>query len=349
MEYVHRVVDALYNMLPFRMPPEGAILLGRAYSEDEEEAFVQDFASRVLFTYRKDFPMALPGEGSAVTSDAGWGCSIRVAQMQLAECLVHARVSALPVGSVRAGQAQAVAAAKSAVVELFQDTAQAPFSIHRFVEMGARRLGKTTTTQWFGPTSAAQAAAMIAADAVVPQASGGLPRILCFEDGVIYEDEVRDAVGGGGCVFFVCKKLGLDYFNVERYKQSIYKTFMVPCFRGLASGESTTSAYFFVATSEDSLYFLDPHIAVQSAHLGATGGKFFQDKILRIPWSRLNASMTLAFLVTSATEFEDLMTKLRDIDAELFESMPSRVRFRDRTAVLTTADGAEADELLLIN
>ena len=130
MNYVHRAIDMLYNMLPFRMPPEGAVLLGRFYAEDQEEAFVQDFASRILFTYRKDFA-ALPGGGTAVTSDAGWGCSIRVAQMQLAECILVARLAATsPLTPT------VVMNMRQSVLELFMDTPEAIFSIHRFVDVG---------------------------------------------------------------------------------------------------------------------------------------------------------------------------------------------------------------------
>ena len=125
---------------------------------------------------------------------------------------------------------------------------------------------------------------------------------------------------------------------MDRYKRSIAELFEVPSFRGLASGEATTSAYFFVAASEDSLFFLDPHIAVQTH----PASRFFQDKVLRIPWSRLNASMTLGFLVASERELDALLAKLKVIDEDLFETLPSRAPFKER---ITEAD----DELLLIN
>jgi hypothetical protein len=61
--------------------------------------------------------------------------------------------------------------------------------------------------------------------------------------------------------------------------------------------------------------------------------------------------MTLAFYVATEGEFEDLLAKLKNIDVELFESLPTRVKFRDRTVAAVGDEGEQdaGDEMLLIN
>ncbi|XP_053775323.1 cysteine protease ATG4B isoform X2 [Desmodus rotundus] len=61
-------------------------ILGRRYSVfTEKDEILSDVASRLWFTYRKNFP-AIGGTGP--TSDTGWGCMLRCGQMIFAQALL---------------------------------------------------------------------------------------------------------------------------------------------------------------------------------------------------------------------------------------------------------------------
>jgi hypothetical protein len=61
----------------------------RPPSEQSYANFLKTFSQRIYFSYRKQFePLASSRTGDIITSDGGWGCMIRCAQMLLAQTLL---------------------------------------------------------------------------------------------------------------------------------------------------------------------------------------------------------------------------------------------------------------------
>ncbi len=58
----------------------------RPQSEQSYANFLKTFSQRIYFSYRKQFePLMSSRSGDIITSDGGWGCMIRCAQMLLAQ------------------------------------------------------------------------------------------------------------------------------------------------------------------------------------------------------------------------------------------------------------------------
>ncbi|GFR44873.1 hypothetical protein Agub_g6216, partial [Astrephomene gubernaculifera] len=101
---------------------------------------LEDFRSRLWLTYRKDFASLGP---SQLTSDVGWGCTIRSGQMLLAEAV--ARIALGRNWNRTANKLDDV----QPVVQLFLDHPDAPLSIHNICAAGGP--AGIVPGRWVGP------------------------------------------------------------------------------------------------------------------------------------------------------------------------------------------------------
>eukprot|EP00747_Dinoflagellata_sp_TGD_P222694 gnl/TRDRNA2_/TRDRNA2_94392_c0_seq3.p1 gnl/TRDRNA2_/TRDRNA2_94392_c0~~gnl/TRDRNA2_/TRDRNA2_94392_c0_seq3.p1 ORF type:complete len:357 (-),score=68.21 gnl/TRDRNA2_/TRDRNA2_94392_c0_seq3:74-1144(-) len=342
-----RLLDEIAKWFPWT-PTLKVVLLAEQYDTSDEaqrEAFMRDFSSRVQLTYRRGFstPLSLVG-GREICSDTGWGCMLRVMQMMLAQSFVSFKLGR----AWRFDDSQDLAEGSSYldIVSCFLDTPKAPFSLHSLVSAGQRLLGKEPSA-WFGPTSAAQAVGHIFQAEVNKegsQAPAFVQKLACvvFEDGAVYKDSVNQLFDGGaeGIIILLCRRLGLDAFNAAEYRNGIESCFELQEFQGLASGNSASSAHFFVATHGDSLVYLDPHTthpALESLEFarGEAAPTLRASQPLPLRWARLNPSVCMGFLVRSREEFIALCGKLcekcREDVFEVLDKKPSYASYKETT------------------
>ncbi len=291
-------------------------------SEIVMSEFLDDVHSRMWLTYRTGYDSF--GPPKHLTTDAGWGCSIRVTQMLTAQCLLS--LTGLGRDWRRDFSTVEQLDVYRDVARLFMDTTEAPLSIHKFMDVGGKMFGKQPG-QWFGPTSGAKAMATLY--------TKNLPDedvvIVNCDEPVIYRDEIMEKLRlNKKIILFLSMRLGVDSINLERYKLTIRTLFSVPFFQGLSSGETLTSAYYFIAACDDYLYYLDPH-TVQPALLSVDGSALDdflppQERPYALRWSRLNPSMTVGFTFSNLEEFSLLVEILQKIDSNFFEILHTRGR-----------------------
>jgi cysteine protease ATG4 len=358
---LQRAFDEICKWLPWS-PTLRVVLLSREYDAAEDaqrQAFLDDFCSRVWLTYRSGLsaPIQLVG-GREIDSDTGWGCMLRVMQMMLAQCFVESELGR----DWRFDKARDLAdgAVYLEIASCFLDTPAAPFSLNNLVSTGQRMFGKEPSA-WFGPTSSARAAGHLfetarasgeGADLRVPAFLHGLACAV-FEDGPIFKQTVLELFEGGArkVVLLVCRRLGLESFNVPEYRAGIESCFGLREFQGLASGNSASSAHFFVATHGDCLLFLDPHTtqpalhSVEDVRQSLAAGRGLQpERPLPLRWSRLNPSVCLGFLVESKENFLDLCGRLAESPrGDIFEVLERRPAYEAR------AEEALEDDMVLLD
>eukprot|EP00927_Polykrikos_kofoidii_P071607 TRINITY_DN67867_c0_g1_i1.p1 TRINITY_DN67867_c0_g1~~TRINITY_DN67867_c0_g1_i1.p1 ORF type:complete len:376 (+),score=54.75 TRINITY_DN67867_c0_g1_i1:45-1172(+) len=366
-----KLLDKLAKwMLPAWVPTGHTVHLGLVYDaskEDQKEAFFKDFRSRLQFTYRKDWSSSIAlASGRLITSDSGWGCMLRTMQMMLAQCFLTVELGRD--WSFECVRDLEVGSTYLEIISCFLDTPTALLSLHNFVTVGQRLFGKEPS-EWFGPTSAAKAAGrlvsmesdssngetpsgVLLAGGETPRLPSCLRRVACvvFED-TIFKSRVLECFerseGIDAVVVLVCRRLGLNSFNLGEYQSGVKACFEMPEFQGLASGDSGSSAHFFVATHDDDyLLYLDPH-TVQPSLESVSGVVPGSDSAaglrpaapLALRWSRLNPSVCFGFLVRQPAEFLGLCEKLEAGDVgKVFEILDSEPSYAERAEVNTEDD-----------
>ncbi|CAI1671710.1 hypothetical protein SEUBUCD646_0N01080 [Saccharomyces eubayanus] len=295
-------------------------LFGRDMSSYTPE-FLLDVRSRVNFTYRTRFvPIARAPDGPSPLSlnvlvranpintienyianpdcfntDIGWGCMIRTGQSLLGNAL-----QTLHLGRDFRVNGNESLEKESEIVKWFNDTPDAPFSLHNFVSAGSE-LSDKRPGEWFGPAATARS---------IQALIYGFPKcgindcIVSVSSGDIYENEVEKVFvenPDSRILFLLGVKLGINAVN-ESYRESICSILNSACSVGIAGGRPSSSLYFFGYQGNEFLYF-DPHISqpavedtfVESCHTRKFG---------KLQLSEMDPSMLIGVLIKGEEDWE---------------------------------------------
>jgi Peptidase family C54 len=127
------------------------VILGTSYKDSNRSEIRIHVSSLFRFTYRKDFPTLHP---YPISSDAGWGCMLRSAQMLMA-CALQRHL--LGRGWRKSDDINVLRSSNHYcdILRLFSDYPGPPhvYSIHHLVQCGMKY--DRLPGEWFGPSTAA--------------------------------------------------------------------------------------------------------------------------------------------------------------------------------------------------
>ncbi|GMT16719.1 hypothetical protein PFISCL1PPCAC_8016, partial [Pristionchus fissidentatus] len=246
------------------------VLLSKFYSlsgreADREKSFTHfslDYLSRLWLTYRTGFP-PIPTTASSLTSDCGWGCTIRSAQMMIGQALMGLHLGrdwrwldeemAEKMGQIEGTSRDT--SIHNEIVSLFLDRPSSPLSLHSLLEGEDReKVGK-----WFAPSQALHLIKRGLSRSSSPLTSGIEMDIVVDGAVDISSLEGKTANWTRRLILVVCVRMGLNHLN-QVYSTHVRHLLQCPSALGLVGGQKNRSVYFVGYTGEE-VIFLDPHVS----------------------------------------------------------------------------------------
>ncbi|KAL8473418.1 hypothetical protein ACS0TY_030311 [Phlomoides rotata] len=290
-------------------------------------AFVEDFSSRILFTYRKGFA---PIGCTKYNSDVHWGCMLRSSQMLVAQAFLVHKLGR----SWRKSPEKPLDKSYKEILSLFGDAGDSPCSIHNLLQAGnAHGLAPGS---WVGPYAMCRTwenlvrnkRMEINSKIFPPMMSvyvvsgdedgerGGAP-ILCIEDIFRHFSELS----GGQfdwvpTVLLVPLVLGLEKVNT-RYLPLLSATFKFPQSLGILGGKPGASTYI-VGIQDEKAFYLDPHevqqvVHIESESLNVDTSSYHCNIVRHIAVDSIDPSLAIGFYCRDKSDFDDFCLRTSDL------------------------------------
>lgn len=286
-------------------------------------AFVEDFSSRVLITYRKGFS---PIGDSKYSSDVNWGCMLRSSQMLVAQAFLVHKLGR----SWRKSLNKPLVESYMEILHLFGDAEDAPFSIHNLLEAGSAY--GLAAGSWVGPYAMCRTweslvrgkreesdggvlSLMMGLYVVSGDEDGergGAP-VLCIEDISRYCSEFsRGQADWVPIILMVPLVLGLEKVN-PRYLPLLCATFKFPQSLGILGGRPGASTYI-VGVQDEKAFYLDPHevqqvVNIKRDDVDADTSSYHCNVVRHIALDSIDSSLAIGFYCRDKSDFDDFCVR----------------------------------------
>ncbi|MCJ1469266.1 Cysteine protease atg4 [Pseudocyphellaria aurata] len=266
--------------------------------------FLDDFESRLWFTYRSSFSAIEKSSNPKASNSVGLAVRLR------SQIVDH---------EWRRGSKQDE---ERRILRLFADDARAPFSIHRFVQHGASACGKHPG-EWFGPSATARCIQALSSE----YTSSGLNVYITGDGADVYEDEfLRVAISESGIftptLILVGIRLGIDRVT-PAYWEALRSSLQLSQSIGIAGGRPSSSHYF-VAVQGDNFFYLDPHqtrvaLPLHEDIANYTGEEIdscHTRRLRRLSVEEMDPSMLIGFLITDDADWKRWRKEVGDVQGK---------------------------------
>ncbi|CAA0837218.1 Cysteine protease ATG4a [Striga hermonthica] len=331
----------------YQIAQDGEDSSNPTHSEDFA-AFVEDFSSRILITYRKGFS---PIMDTKYTSDINWGCMLRSSQMLVAQAFLVHKLGR----SWRKYPHKPLDPHYIEILHLFGDGEDSPFSIHNLLQVG-KSYGLAPGS-WVGPYAMCRTWESLLRDKRKERDSGilssmvtlyvvsgdedgergGAP-VLCIEHIARHCSEFGGSqVGWAPVILMVPLVLGLEKVN-PRYLPLLSATFTFPQSLGILGGRPGASTYI-IGVQDENAFYLDPHevqqvVDTKGDNLDLDTSSYHCNVVRHIPLDSIDSSLALGFYCRDKSDFDDFCERASELigqsnGAPLFTIANKHVALRD--------------------
>ena len=241
----------------------------------------------IYFSYRHSFP---PLPNSTLTTDVGWGCTIRCAQMLWANCLLRQR---FPTWSDTMDFATVE---YRKILTQFYDTVDHPCSIHQFCRHYPRF--NKQVGDWVGPATVCD----ILASLTTSYAESHHIQHVSARDGLISLPPSLEP--DHSYLITIPVRMGLERISPEYGRNLLALTRLSSCV-GVIGGRDHQS-YYLIGTQENRLLYLDPHHSQGGSPGTYTLESFETDQVGSLSVSDLAPTIAIGFYVTKPTQLRTL-------------------------------------------
>lgn len=272
--------------------------------------FLDDFVSRIWFTYRSNFPRIRP---SHLTTDLGWGCMIRTTQMMVAEAFLvhylgrHWRLR---------GSNEPEEALHQQIIRWFGDSPSplAPYSIHNVARLGARFNKKIG--ECFEPSQVARCFKIL-----VRKHHPGNMTMYAPRDSMICMRDLQELCTSGqpgddswrACIIMLAVRLGPGERITPVYIPSLKFLLTLPQTLGIVGGKPNQSLWF-VAFQDDFAMYFDPHLVQPTVDMDEEpfeSRSYHWKYPQKMHFKDVDPSMAIGFYCRNRADVEDLCLRIQ--------------------------------------